>query len=83
MAKRRITKASKRRLAVFGTLSIAIIIIFAFSLLYNLYEIYDLTSEKNKLEGFYVELQAKAEQLKIDIEKLNAVSYTHLTLPTI
>jgi len=75
MTKRRITKASKRRLAVFGTFSIAIIIIFAFSLLYNLYAIYDLTIEKNRLESFYVELQEKAEQLKIDIEKLNDPEY--------
>lgn len=75
MTKRRITKASKRRLAVFGTLSIVFIIFFAFSLLYNLYTIYDLTSEKHKLETFYVELQEEADKLKIDIEKLNDPEY--------
>lgn len=75
MAKRRITKASKRRLAVFGTLSIAVILFSAFSLLYNLYTIYDLTREKEKLENYYVELQEKADQLKIDIKKLNDPKY--------
>lgn len=75
MAKRRITKASKRRLAVFGTLSITVIFIFAFSLLYNIYTIFNLTNEKIKLESFYVNLQEEAEQLKIDIEKLNDPKY--------
>lgn len=75
MTRRRISKASKRRLAVFGTLSIVATIIFTFSLLYNLYTIYDLTKEKLKLERFYAELQENAEQLKIDIEKLNDPKY--------
>ena len=75
MVKGRITKASKRRLSFFGTLSVIAIIYFAFSLLYNIYTIYDLTIKKNKLENNYLELQEKAEELKTDIEKLNDPKY--------
>ena len=75
MAKRRITKASKRRLTIFGTLSVFAIIYFIFSLFYNIYTIYDLINEKDKLEKKYVALQEQAEDLKIDIEKLNDPDY--------
>lgn len=75
MTKRRITKASKKRLIVFGTSSLIAILFFAFSLIYNIYTIYDLTREKRELEKLYVELQEKAESLKIDIEKFNDEKY--------
>jgi len=75
MAKRRITKASKRRLSFFGTISVVIIIYFIFSLVYNIYIIYDLTMEKRHLENSYIQLQEEAEQLKIDIEKLTDEKY--------
>ena len=75
MAKRRITKASKRRLTFFGTFSLVAIIYFCFSLIYNIYIIYNLTKEKKELEKLYVELQEEAESLKIDIEKLNDENY--------
>lgn len=75
MAKRRITKASKRRLSFFGTISIIAIIYFIFSLLYNIYALYNLTIEKKELEQSYVALQEKAEQLKTEIEKLNDEKY--------
>jgi len=75
MAKRKIPRKSKRRLAVFGTISVAAIVCFCFSLLYNLYTIYDLLNEKKELENLYVELQGEAETLKKDIEKLNDEEY--------
>ena len=75
MTKRRISKASKRRLTFFGTISLIAIVYFCFSLIYNAYTIYDLSMEKNKLENLYTELQDKAETLKIDIEKLNDDNY--------
>ena len=75
MPKRRISKASKRRLTFFGTFSIVLIVYFCFSLIYNIYTIYDLTKQKNQLEKLYVELQEEAESLKIDIEKLNDENY--------
>ena len=75
MAKRRISKASKRRLSFFGTISVIAIIYFIFSILYNAYTIYDLSIEKNNLEKEYVNLQEQAEKLKTDIEKLGDPEY--------
>lgn len=75
MPKRRISKASKRRLTVFGTLSVIVIISFFISLIYSGYSIYTLSKEKNKLEKEYIRLQEKAEDLKIDIDKLNDPKY--------
>lgn len=75
MAKRRISKASKRRLTFFGTISLVAIVYFLFSLIYNIYTIYDLSMEKRNLESLYVKLQEESENLKIDIEKLNDKDY--------
>lgn len=72
---RRISKASKRRLSIFGTLSLITIIYFLFSLLYNAYSIYDLTRQKSNLESKYTALKEEAEELKIDIEKLSDEKY--------
>ena len=75
MAKRRITKASKRRLTVFGTLSIGAILWFIISLIYNIYIINDLYNEKKELKQKYNFLIEEAEQLKLDINKLNDPEY--------
>ena len=75
MTKRRISKASKRRLTFFGTISLVAIVYFTFSLVYNIYTIYDLSVQKRKLENLYAELQDRAETLKIDIEKLSDDKY--------
>ena len=75
MSKRRVPKVSKRSLSCFGPICLIIIVYFSFSLLYNIYTIYELTVEKKQLEEKYVKLQEEAEQLKIDIEKLNDPEY--------
>ena len=75
MAKRRISKASKRRLVIFGTASLVAIAFFLFSLLYNVYTIYDLTKEKKDLENFYEQLQVDAENIKIFKDKLSDSKY--------
>ena len=72
---RRISKASKRRLSIFGTLSLIAIIYFIFSLAYNVFTIYDLTVQKMNLENKYIQLKEEAEELKIDIEKLSDEKY--------
>ncbi|MDO4963538.1 MAG: septum formation initiator family protein [bacterium] len=72
---RRITKASKRRLTLFGTLSVVAIIYFFISLCYNIYVTYSLSMEKKSLEDKYLSLQEESDQLKIDIEKLNDDAY--------
>lgn len=75
MPKRRISKASKRRLTVFGPIFLFFIIYFSFSFIYNIYKIIDLTNDKKNLENHYVQLQEEAEQLKLDIAKLNDKKY--------
>jgi len=75
MPKRRITKASKRRLTIFGTVSLIAIIYFSISLIMSAYSIYNLTLQKKELEDSYVKLQEEAKQLKIDIEKLSDEKY--------
>lgn len=75
MPKRRITKASKRRLTIFGTVSVIAIVYFIISLIYSFYSIYDLSMQKKELENTYLALQEEAENLKIDIEKLNDEKY--------
>lgn len=75
MTKRRITRASKRRLTIFGTLSIVAVVYFCISLVYSFYSIYQLSKEKENLNNTYAELQQKAEDLKLDINKLNDPKY--------
>jgi len=75
MPKRRITRASKRRLTIFGTVSIIAIVYFCISLIYSGYSIYSLSKEKKELENLFIDLQEKAEDLKLDIERLNDPDY--------
>ena len=75
MANRRITKASKRRLTIFGTVSVIAIVYFCVSLICSCYSIYDLTKKKQELDNLYVQLQEKAIELNLDIEKLNDPKY--------
>lgn len=75
MAKRRISKASKRRLGFFGPICLIAIFYAIFLLLYNGYTIYELSIKKNNLENKLLELQKESEDLKTDIEKLNDEKY--------
>ena len=71
----KISKASIRRLSLFGLVSVCAVFYFLFSLIFSSYSIYNLTKEKNRLNDLYVELQEKAEDLKLDIEKLQDPEY--------
>lgn len=75
MPRRRISRASKRRLTIFGTISLVAIVYFGFNLIYSVYTVYDLSMEKKRMEKLYVDLQEEAESLKIEIEKLNDDGY--------
>ncbi len=75
MAKRRITKASKRRLSFFGAISVGAIIYFLISLIFNIYTICDLSIQKKELEDRLLVLKEESENLKLDIEKLNDEKY--------
>ena len=77
MAKKRkpMTKAARTRLIVFGTLSLLAIFYFGFSLLKYSASLYQLTKEKEELEQQYLKLQEEAEDLKIEITKLQDPEY--------
>lgn len=75
MTKGKISKQTKSRLIIFAPISLVFIGVFIVSVLYNTVTIYNLNSEKKHLEKKYLELQEKAEQLKIDIEKFNDEQY--------
>lgn len=75
MRKKKIPKASKKRLAVFGTLSIIIIFYFLFILGFYVYKIYDLKKEKQLLEDNYTSLKTEEKELRNEIEKLQDPDY--------
>ena len=77
MAKRRVpmTKAARTRLTVFGTLSLIVIIAFFVSLIKYSASLYQLNKEKISLEERYLSLQEDAEDLKIEITKLQDPEY--------
>ena len=75
MSSKKVTKATKRRLTLFGTLSIISIIYFGFSLSYHIYTLYDLNKQKEQLNNYYVKLQQEAEDLQIEIDRLKDKEY--------
>lgn len=75
MASRRIKKVTKRRLTIFGTLSVLIIFYFLFTLFYESYNLYKLTIKQKELKNHYTELKEEAEELKIEINQLNDPEY--------
>lgn len=75
MARKKVTKASKRRLLIFGSLSIALIIYFLVSLSTYMIDIYNLKKDKKDLEKELIELQAQEESLGTQIEMLKDVDY--------
>ncbi len=75
MAKGKISRGTKSRLIIFGSISLIFVVVFIINLLYSAVTIYNLTMDKKKLEKQYLELQEQSEQLKIDIEKFNDKEY--------
>ena len=75
MSKKKIPKASKKRLLVFGTLSIIIIIYFLFQLLFYTYRIYNLKRELGKLQKNYTSLKKEEKELRNEIDKLQDSDY--------
>lgn len=73
--KRRVSKASKRRLIIFGFISLVIIIYFFISLGTYAFKIVNLTSEKKKLENELIEMKDSEEDLTNEIERLKDPDY--------
>lgn len=75
MTKKKISKASKRRLVVFGTISIFIIFYFLFSAGYYTYKIYTLKVQEKNLNNKLTELEKQEKILSTDMEKLKDPEY--------
>ena len=75
MARKKVTKASKRRLLIFGSFSVVLIVYFLVSLSTYMIDIYNLKKDKKDLERELLELQAQEEALGTQIEMLKDVDY--------
>lgn len=75
MAKKKITKQSKRRLLIFGTISILIIIYFFISLSYYSVYIYKLKNQETILTNDLNDLKHDEKLLKTELEKLQDPDY--------
>lgn len=73
--KKKVSKASKRRLMIFGILSIMAIVYFFVTLFGYTYSYISLKKEENNLKNQLVFLQDKKANLKIEIQKLNDPEY--------
>lgn len=75
MKKKKITKAGKKRLVVFGTISVFIIGYFLFTLFAYLYNLYDLKREHKQLDSALNELKRDEKLLNSEIDKLQDDEY--------
>lgn len=72
---RKLSKTKKKRLVVFGTLSLIIIGYFIFSLGYNLYQLWNLKKENANLKEQLTEEKRQGKILRAEIEKLQDPEY--------
>lgn len=75
MKKKCITKASKRRLLLFGSLSVVSVVYFLMNVSTYVSDIYNLKKEKKSLEIELVNLQADEKNLKTQLDMLKDVDY--------
>ena len=73
--KKKVSKKSKRRLMIFGILSIIAIGYFFVTLIGYTYNYISLKNEEINLKNQLVSLQDKKANLKIEIQKLNDPEY--------
>ena len=73
--KGKVAKKTKILLSILGTLSLLVIVYFFITLSLHLYKIYELHCEKKYLEEKYVLLQKEADDLQLEINKLNNPEY--------
>ena len=72
---KRISKSTKRRLGIFGILSVVCIFYFLFCVVYEVYQIHKLENEKIELKKEYSELKKDAKKLQLQIDELNDPEY--------
>ena len=72
---KRLPKASKRRLALLGPISLVLILYFLFTAGVYTYKLIDLSIEERELKQKLVSLQAEEDELKTEIQKLKDPDY--------
>lgn len=75
MARKKVTKASKRRLLIFGTMSFIVMGYFVFSFGYFIWNIRDLEKNEKQLQEQLIALKDDAEELETEIQKLKDPDY--------
>jgi cell division protein DivIC len=75
MAPKKVTSATKRRLFIFGGLSVFIITYFVYISISYTYQYIKLVNEKRVLEDNLYALKEKEQSLKIELVKLNDPEY--------
>lgn len=75
MSKHKVKHAAKKRLLVFGTISLVIIVYFLVRLCVYLYQVYDLTHQYNNLETKLIEEQDAGKKLTVQLERLKNPDY--------
>ena len=75
MAKKKVPKKAKRRLAVFGPIAIFIIIYCGFTLVTTVANLYTLKNEEKTLNNKLSTLKTDASNLKTEITKLQNKDY--------
>lgn len=75
MAKRKISKSSKRRLVILMPIVVILIGYAIFTLVVTVSELYTLHNEEKELQNNLTELKGDAEDLKTEINKLQDADY--------
>lgn len=75
MAKKKLSKASKRSLILFGSISLVVIGYFFYNLMFYTYNIYSLMMEQKSLNESLNNLEHDEKILKTEIEKLKDSDY--------
>mgnify|MGYP002567055736 FL=1 len=75
MAKKKMSKQAKRRLLIFGTLSVIAIVYFIFSISFYTVNIYKLKKQEAKLNTKINDLKHNEKLLNTEIEKLKDNEY--------
>lgn len=75
MAKKKMSKQAKRRLLIFGTLSVIAIVYFIFSISFYTFNIYKLKKQETELNTKINELKHNEKLLNTEIEKLKDNEY--------
>lgn len=73
--KRKVSKGVKRRLLIFGSISVVLIIYTLSTMAMNVYRIVDLNNQKKELQKEIILLETKQEELELELGKLQDPDY--------